>query len=113
MTVIPNTLKSGNVRKETPAVQTTNYMPAFKANEMEKDSFVPRPKESWINKNRDTIGALAGVITGEAIWHSLLRKRVEGMKNITNLKIFVLNVALDGVLAIVAGKIALEFGKNN
>lgn len=113
MTVIPNTLKSGNVRKETPAAQTTNYTPAFKSHEMEKDSFVPRQKDSWAHKYRDSIGALGGVVAGEVLWHSLLRKKAEGMKNMTGLKLFGLNFAIDGILAVIGGKIALQVGKND
>lgn len=113
MTVIPNTLNNGNVRRETPSAQATNYTPSFKAYEMEKDSFVPRPKESWASKNRDAIGGLFGVVAGEALWHSFLRKKAEGMKNMTSLQMFGLNILLDSVLAYIGGKIALHAGKDN
>lgn len=113
MTVIPNTLSNGNMRRETPSVQTANYTPSFKSNELEKDSFVKRPKESWASKNRDTIGGLFGVAAGEALWHLALRKKVEGMKNITNLKMFGLNILIDCILAYAGGTIALHAGKDN
>lgn len=113
MTVIPNTLKSGNVRSETPMVQATNYTPAFKSSETEKDSFVPRPKESWANKNREAIGGIIGVVASEALWHTVLRKKAEGMKNMTGLKIFGINLVLDCAFAYIAGKIALYAGKKD
>lgn len=113
MTVIPNTLKSGNTHKAMLTAQTTNQSPSFKSNETKNDSFEKRPKDSWAHKYRDSIGALGGVVAGEVLWHSLLRKKAEGMKNMTGLKLFGLNFAIDGILAVIGGKIALQVGKND
>ena len=110
MSVIPISVSNRNAIAEAPPV-ARNSAPAFKANEMEKDSFVKRPKESWLHKYRDIVGFIAGGLVGDLIWAKGLRNKVEGIKKMSGWKLFAINVGLDIVLGYIGSKIALQFGK--
>lgn len=110
MTVIP-TISNRQVRAEIQPTATSS-VPAFKANEQEKDSFVKRPKESWVHKYREFLGSIAGWIAGDVIWQKTLKSKVENAKNMTSFKALALNIAFDTVVGYIAGKIALQFGKD-
>lgn len=116
MTVIPVTIGKRNAFVNTQP-STTNTAPAFKAKENEKesgkDSYVKKPKESWVHKYRELIGFIAGGLVGDLIWAKTLRSKVEARKNMTTFKALALNVALDTVLGYIVGKIALQIGKDN
>lgn len=112
MTVIPITLNSGNTIPAAPRRVAENN-PSFKSNEMEKDAFVKRPRESFLHKYRDIIGFLVGGFAGDIIWSKTLRSKVEGMKNMTKFKSGALYFGLSLVTAFVGGMIALQIGKKD
>lgn len=123
MTVIPVTIGKrnalGNAQTnafQNPQPSATNTAPAFKAKEQEKgqnnDTFGKKPKESWVHRYREMIGSLIGWIAGDVIWAKTLRNKVQSRQNMTQFKAFALNIAFDAVLGYIAGKIALQIGKD-
>lgn len=112
MTVIPVTLNNGSAIP-APAKRLAENNPSFKSHEMEKDSFVKRPKESWIHKYRDIIGFFAGGIVGDIIWQKKLVSKVENMKNMTRFKSGAAYVAFSVVTGYIGSLIAMQFGKKN
>lgn len=111
MTVIPTISGKRATMAETQP-STTPSVPAFRANEQQRDSFVKKPKESWAHKYRDWIGFIGGSIVGEVIWHTAIKQRAAKWKNMTDFKALALGATIDAVFGLIGGRIAMQFGKD-